>query len=49
MESGGNLVAALAVMLGLAVEDMEPQDLAVDHPDFPVIACAAVTKPAAIT
>jgi SAM-dependent methyltransferase len=44
IESGGNLVAALAVMLGLAFEDLSEGDLADDDPVFPIIACAAVTK-----
>jgi hypothetical protein len=48
-EGGGNLVAALAVMLGCSVEDLGPQDLAADDPHFPVVSCAAITKPAAIT
>lgn len=45
IEAGGNLTAALAVLLGLAIEDMRRDDLATDDPVFPVIACAAATKP----
>ena len=45
VEGGGNLVATLAFMLGCAVEDLPPQDLVCNDPAFPVVACAAVTKP----
>jgi hypothetical protein len=45
VEGGGNLVATLAVMLGCAVEDLRRQDLVCNGPVFPVVACAAVTKP----
>lgn len=45
VEGGGNLIATLAAMLGCAVEDLRPQDLADNDPVFPIIACAAVTKP----
>jgi SAM-dependent methyltransferase len=44
VEGGGNLIAALVAMLGCAVQDLRRQDLAVDDPVFPIIACAAVTK-----
>jgi hypothetical protein len=45
VEGGGNLVATLAYMLGCAVEDLPPGDLDGNDPRFPIVACAAVTKP----
>jgi SAM-dependent methyltransferase len=45
LEAGGNLVASLATLLGLASQDLRPSDIAEDDPTFPVTACAAVRKP----
>jgi hypothetical protein len=45
IEAGGNLVAALAALLGLAVEDLRDEDLVDDDPVYPMIACASATKP----
>jgi SAM-dependent methyltransferase len=47
IEVGGNLVVALAYLLGLAVEDLRRSDLTEDDPAFPVTACAAARKPVA--
>ena len=42
-------VAAISVragdVLGCAVEDLRPDDLDGNDPRFPIVACAAVTKP----
>lgn len=46
VSGGGNLVATLAALLGLAVEDLAPGDLDDDDSAFPLIAAAAVLKPA---
>jgi SAM-dependent methyltransferase len=48
IEAGGNLVAALAFLLGLAAEDLRASDLAEDDPIFPVTACAAIRKQPAL-
>jgi SAM-dependent methyltransferase len=45
LEAGGSLRATLAVMLGLAAEELTPAELAEHDPAFPVIACAAVKRP----
>jgi SAM-dependent methyltransferase len=40
----GNVLAACAFLLGLAAEELRKRDLAVNDPDFPIIACARVEK-----
>lgn len=40
----GNVLAACAFLLGLAAEELRKRDLAVEDPDFPLIACARVEK-----
>lgn len=47
VEARGTLMASLAVLLGLAEEDLRPRDLAPDDSDFPVIAAAEVIRPRA--
>lgn len=48
IESCGNLVAAVAFLLGLAVEDLRPSDLDIQSAAFPITACARVKKPSAL-
>jgi hypothetical protein len=45
VSAAGNLVASVAALMGLAVEDLQPGDLDGDDPDFPLIACAVAIKP----
>jgi SAM-dependent methyltransferase len=44
VEARGNLVAAISVLIGLAVDDLRSGDLAEDHEAFPVVACAKASK-----
>ena len=41
----GNLIAAVAFLLGLAAEELDEPELAVADPDFSVAVCARVEKP----
>ncbi len=41
----GNLIAAIAWLLGLAVEDLEPADLGLDDARFPIVVCARAVRP----
>jgi SAM-dependent methyltransferase len=40
----GNLPTQVAFLMGLAAEELEPEELTVYDPDFPLLACARVTK-----
>lgn len=42
----GNVLVAVAALMGLAAEELAPAELALDDPDFPVVAWARVAKPA---
>ncbi|APB34287.1 putative methyltransferase [Gloeomargarita lithophora Alchichica-D10] len=40
----GNTLTVLATFLGVAMEELTLQELATQHPDYPVIACVAAQK-----
>ncbi len=40
----GNTLTVLATFLGVAAEELTPSELAIHHPDYPVIACVAAQK-----
>jgi SAM-dependent methyltransferase len=42
----GNVLACTAFLLGLAAEELRPGDLRRHDPDFPVVVCARVVRPA---
>lgn len=44
VESHGNVLAATALLQGIAVEDVKAQELAVRDPDYPVIITARVVR-----
>jgi SAM-dependent methyltransferase len=44
IESHGNCLAAVAAMLGLAVEELEPRELEVNDPRYPVLITVKCTK-----
>jgi SAM-dependent methyltransferase len=41
----GNLVTATAFLTGLAAEELRRDELELQDPDFPILACARVVKP----
>jgi SAM-dependent methyltransferase len=41
----GNVLAAVAFLMGLAAEDMTPDELDVRDPELPVVACGRARKP----
>jgi hypothetical protein len=44
VEAYGNLIAAVAFLMGLATEELEESELAVSDPHFSVVVCAWVQK-----
>jgi len=46
VEQKGNLVVAIAFLLGLAREDLEPAELRRDDERFPIVVLARITRPA---
>jgi SAM-dependent methyltransferase len=44
----GNVLVALAVLLGVATEELTPEELGADHGDFPVLSLARIRKPYAL-
>lgn len=42
----GNVLAGVAALWGLSVEDLSAQELDVNDPCFPLVACAYAAKPA---
>jgi SAM-dependent methyltransferase len=42
----GNLLASTAFLLGLSAEELRPSELEYNDPDFPLVACARVRRPA---
>ncbi|MBJ7458396.1 MAG: methyltransferase domain-containing protein [Thermoleophilaceae bacterium] len=45
VEGHGNALSGAAFFLGLAAEELDESDLAVDDPFFPITCCARVEKP----
>lgn len=45
----GNLVTAIAFLLGLAAEELRPEEFEHQDPDHALLACAAVQRPASAT
>jgi SAM-dependent methyltransferase len=43
----GNVLASTAFLMGLAADELRPAELVDLDPDFPLVACARVKKPAA--
>jgi SAM-dependent methyltransferase len=43
----GNVLASTAFLMGLAADELRPAELEDVDPDFPLVACARVRKPAA--
>ena len=41
----GNLLAAIGMMLGVAAEELRPDEIAVNDLEYPVVVCACVRKP----
>jgi SAM-dependent methyltransferase len=41
----GNLLAAIGMMLGVAAEELRPDEIAANDPEYPVVVCARVRKP----
>jgi SAM-dependent methyltransferase len=48
VESHGNCLAAIAAMLGLALEELTPSELDVTDPRYPVLITVACRKPLAV-
>lgn len=46
VEAHGNPVVAVAFLYGLAQEELRQSELDANHPHFPIVVTAAVTKPA---
>jgi SAM-dependent methyltransferase len=44
VESPGNVLAGVAFLLGLSVQELTPSELTVDDPFFPLIVCARVRR-----
>ena len=44
----GNMLTAMALLMGVAAEELRPAELRSHDPAFPVIACARARKPTAI-
>jgi hypothetical protein len=44
-EGRGNVLAAVAFLMGLAAQDLSEAELEKDDPFFPLLVCATVTKP----
>jgi SAM-dependent methyltransferase len=45
VESHGNVLAAIALLEGLATEELRPEELAVDDPSYPVTVAVRAVKP----
>jgi SAM-dependent methyltransferase len=42
----GNLLSSTAFLLGLSADELRPKELEHNDPDFPLVACARVRRPA---
>jgi hypothetical protein len=47
-EGRGNVLAAVAFLMGLAAQDLSESELQDEDPFFPMLVCATVTKPGAV-
>lgn len=45
VEGHGNVLSGISFFMGLAAEELDERDLAIDDPFFPITSCAVVTKP----